>query len=86
MRVLCINDNGKPDEIPASKWVKAGEPYTVIDVIKCVAQPGQPFAYVLGEIDLTGCGFYKGFGSHRFVVTEYQPEVERKEVEEAATA
>lgn len=85
MRVLCINDNGRPDDIPASKWVKAGEPYTVIDVIKCVTQPGQPFAYVLDEIDLSGCGFYKGFSSTRFVVTEYQPEAEKKEEAETLT-
>jgi hypothetical protein len=85
MRVLCINDAGRPDDVPATKWVKQGEKYTVIDVIKCNMQPGQPFAYVLDEIDLNGCGFYKGFASTRFVVTEYTPEVEQKVEEEALT-
>lgn len=27
---VCINDKDRPKEIPANKWIKKGEPYTVI--------------------------------------------------------
>jgi hypothetical protein len=70
MTVICNDDTGRPDEIPTSKWVKKGEPYTVIDAIRCMTQPGQPVAYVLAEIDLSGYGAYKGFAASRFSIPE----------------
>lgn len=84
MQVICIDDKGRPDEIPVTRWVKKGERYNVIDLIKCVSQPGQPIAYVLAEIDLSGFGFYKGFSSHRFAVVVYTPEAELKAEEALA--
>lgn len=73
MKVLCINDKGRPDEIPTSKWIKEGETYTAIDAIPCKAQPGCPVALVLAEIDLSGYGFYKGFASTRFQIVQLDP-------------
>jgi hypothetical protein len=70
MKVICQNDKGRPDEIPANKWVKKGEPYTVINAFKCMSQPGQPLAYELAEINIKGCGAYEGFGAWRFSIPE----------------
>jgi hypothetical protein len=73
MKVVCINDAGRPDDIPVTKWIKKDEEYTVIDVIVCKMQPRNPVALVLQEIDLTGCGFYKGFNSDRFRIIQLGP-------------
>lgn len=50
-----------------NKWIKKGNPYTVIDVIKCNSQGGA-IAFVLEEIDLKGCEPYKGFNAERFTL------------------
>lgn len=68
MRVICIRDNARPNEIPASKWVKKGEPYNVIEVMKCNVQGGL-LGYKLAEIDLTGCEPYLYFAHDRFTVS-----------------
>lgn len=86
MKVICINDEGRPEAVPLSKWIKKGEEYTVIDLIRCGMQPGRPFAYVLAEIDLSGCDYYKGFSVHRFAVPEIMDALEKefKELSEVA--
>lgn len=65
MIVICINDSNRPNEIPASKWIKKGNEYTIIDTIKCNVQGGKR-ALIFEEIDLTGCEPYKGFDESRF--------------------
>ncbi len=65
MKVICVNDKGRPNEVPADKWVTKGERYTVAGVVKCNIQNGA-VAYVLEEIDLTGHEPYIGFDSRRF--------------------
>lgn len=67
MKVTCFDDSNKPNEIPANKWVKYGEDYTVTGVIKCLAYG--TVALILEEIDLSGCEPYKGFDSRRFGVS-----------------
>lgn len=67
MTVLCINDANRPNEIPANKWIKKGQEYTPLNVIKCNSQGGE-LGYVLAEIDLTGCEPYKCFSVRRFAI------------------
>lgn len=61
MRVVCINDSGKPDEIRQSNWVVKGNEYTV--VLSAVDMLGESY-YKLLEIkpDLP----YSGYASYRF--------------------
>jgi hypothetical protein len=79
MRVLCINDAGRPNEIPASKWIKKGEEYTVIYTQKCHVQGGA-ISFKLAEIDLTGCEPYEGFNAERFAIDidSIRDEIEEK--------
>lgn len=70
MKVVCVKDEGRPNEIPTTKWVKKGDVYTVIDYIKCNIQGGK-IAYILEEIDLSGCEPWKGFSEDRFVPTDW---------------
>jgi len=61
----CIDDRNRPDEIPESKWVKAGDIYTFKKLWNSASQGQLPFIEV-EEIDLTGCGLYRGFAAFRF--------------------
>lgn len=62
--VVAINDKDRPNEIPLSKWIKAGKTYTVIRIAKMAIQGG--YGVQLEEIDLSDCRPYDFFGAHRF--------------------
>jgi hypothetical protein len=64
--VRCIDDSQRPDEIPVTKWVKAGEAYSVVGWQRSITQ--DCWFFILKEIDLTGCGMYKGFSTDRFEI------------------
>lgn len=66
MRIICINDSNKPKTIPESKWIKKGNTYTVIDVVKLNIQIGK-IGFKLKEIELDhSCFPYEYFDSERF--------------------
>lgn len=64
MIVICLDDSGRPEDIPTSLWVKRGSEYTVISSYKDMN--GIPLFELL-EIDLASLGtLYKGFAANRF--------------------
>jgi len=66
---ICINDKNRPKEIPANKWVKQGEPYTVIYTVTVL--PQKQLAFHLAEIDLDESNLpYEYFLANRFAFTE----------------
>jgi len=65
-KVICKNDQHRPENFPSNKWVKKGAEYTVINILNHVIQGGQGF--VLEEIDMTGCEPFVSFGAWRFSV------------------
>jgi hypothetical protein len=81
MRVICINDKGKPNEIPTSKWIKKDEEYTILEIIKCNIQGGL-LGVKLVEIDLTGCEPYLYFAANRFAPAVSDTELVEDNVEE----
>jgi hypothetical protein len=65
VEAICINDSNRPKEIPLSKWVKKGEPYTVIFTV--VVLPQKQLAFHLAEIELDeSCHPYTYFLASRF--------------------
>ena len=52
IKVVCINDEARPNEIPLNKWVKKDEMY---EIIKITIHPNQKFinGVELAEISLT---------------------------------
>jgi len=78
-KVICIDDSNRPSDIPTSKWVKKGEEYTVIEIIKCNTQGGL-IGLKLAEIDLSGYEPYTCFAANRFRIPA--PEEKIEEVEE----
>ena len=87
-RVICINDQDRPNDIPTSKWIKKGELYTVIEVSKMRMQGGL-LGFKLQEVDLDTCFPYQYFSATRFgipmedqVIVENYLEKLLKEVKE----
>jgi hypothetical protein len=75
--VICINDQNRPDGIPTSKWIKKGNPYTVVEVAKLIVQGGI-IGFKLAEIDLSDCAPYQFFDSSRFALSTTAPELKEK--------
>jgi hypothetical protein len=69
IKVLCVNSNNKPNEIPNSHWIKKGEIYTVIEM-KVMNQQNKLMGFKLEEIDLTSFFPYQYFSSERFLPLE----------------
>lgn len=60
----CIDDKGRPADIPLSKWIKAGEYYTEHN--RFLGLGGVEIVQI-EEIDLIPLGTsYKGFDAKRF--------------------
>jgi hypothetical protein len=66
---ICINDKNRPREIPAGKWVKEGEKYTVIYTVTVL--PQKQLGFHLAEIELTDNELpYEYFLASRFGFTQ----------------
>lgn len=81
MRVVCINDSNKPNEIPNSMWILKGQVYTVVKVMKCNIQGGI-LGFELEEKKLVDCDPYKYYSADRFapVVEDGTPSMRQEEV------
>lgn len=78
--VVCINDKNRPKEIPASKWIKFGEAYTVIKVGKTL---DNQLGFVLEERELGEDTFpYDLFSAKRFALKTGLTETAEETAEE----
>ena len=66
-KLICVDDNGRPETIPNSKWVTKGKVYTELKRYK--GMYGVEIVE-LEEIDLSPFPPYTGFASSRFKVAE----------------
>ncbi len=66
MKVICINSQGKPDNISFNEWIQEGEVYTVYQIDKMGLQHGK-IGFKLEEIELTDESFpYEFYDAERF--------------------
>lgn len=63
--VICVNDTGRPAEVPISKWVRKGERYTIVGFSRMIAY--NCMGVWLEEIDISTYHPYKVFRAERFV-------------------
>ena len=75
MKVICINDKDRPNEIPTSKWIVKDKIYTVVKVWHIRQKPGT-YGVELAEIDLSGCFPYLYFAATRFAPTISNEDIE----------
>lgn len=69
MEVICINDSNKPKEIPSDCWIKEGEIYNVVQILRMERQKGI-FGFVLAEISLPENCPFDSFDSRRFALRD----------------
>jgi hypothetical protein len=78
MRVVCINDKDKPNQIKQEDWLVKGETYTVIKAVHL--QIGNKPAFSLKEKPLTEENFpYEYWNAERFVPEEHYLEIQKYE-------
>lgn len=65
VKAICINDAGRPKEIPIEKWVEKGETYNVKHVYNMVKQE-MILGCDLWEINLKGCDPFLCYKLDRF--------------------
>jgi len=66
---LCVDDKGKPSEIPAEKWVKEGQPYNITHVF-VMMQQNKIQGCELAEYDISDCIPYNCYRLTRFAFTK----------------
>lgn len=83
MKVVCINDNNRPKQIPPEKWIVKGEIYTVIATTMMNIQRNK-IGLKLAEIDLgQSCFPYEYFDAERFAIATETPVLKEAELETA---
>jgi len=68
MKVICIDDKNRPNEIPISRWIKKGKKYTIIKVSYMVQQ--DIYGCQLEEIDNSDLFPWTHFALSRFAVSK----------------
>lgn len=75
LKVICIDDKNRPNEVPTNRWVKEGETYHIIEVAKLNAQGGI-MGCKLAEINNDDLVPYQFFRLERFAVPMTQEDEE----------
>tara|TARA_R110000868_G_scaffold288142_2_gene548487 strand:- start:883 stop:1152 length:270 start_codon:yes stop_codon:yes gene_type:complete len=84
MTVICINSSNKPVKVPIEQWVKEGETYTIIKLVKMGLQDGR-HGVLLKEVQMSAdCFPYEYYDADRFVPLDTRvANREEEEVKEA---
>lgn len=81
MKVVCIDDSNRPNEVPTSRWVKKGQTYTIRKV--CWMTQQQIYGCRLEELNNDDLFPYSFFALSRFAVLkeEIEKAIAEKELE-----
>jgi hypothetical protein len=86
MKAICIDSSNKPAKVPIEQWVKKGETYTIIKIVKMGLQDGR-YGVLLKEVQMSAdCFPYEYYDAERFIPLDtriLQLEEEKEEVLEA---
>lgn len=67
MKVICIDADKKPKNVPIEEWVKEGETYTVTRIVRMGLQK-DIYGFLLKEVQLSSRSFpYELYDSSRFL-------------------
>lgn len=79
MKVICINDKNRPNEVPMNRWIKKDEEYTIIAVTYLTIQ--NTYGCKLAEINNDDLFPYQYFALNRFAISVQEIEKAVKEQE-----
>ena len=67
MKVICIDADNKPQNIPIEEWVKEGDMYNVTRIVRMGLQKNI-YGFLLKEVQLSSRSFpYELYDSSRFL-------------------
>ena len=67
MKVICIDADKKPKNVPVEEWVQEGETYTVTRIVRMGLQK-ETYGFLLKEVQLSSRSFpYELYDSSRFL-------------------
>jgi len=67
MKVICIDADKKPKNVPIEEWVKEGDTYTVTKIVRMGLQK-DIYGFLLKEVQLSSRSFpYELYDSSRFL-------------------
>ena len=67
MKVICIDADNKPKNVPIEEWVKEGEMYNVTRIVRMGLQKNI-YGFLLKEVQLSSRSFpYELYDSSRFL-------------------
>jgi hypothetical protein len=84
MKAICIDSSNKPAKIPVEQWIKQGETYTIIKIVKMGLQDGR-YGVLLKEVQISAdCFPYEYYDASRFVPLDDRVlKMDEEEVKEA---
>ena len=67
MKVICIDADKKPKNVPVEEWVQEGDMYTVTRIVRMGLQK-DTYGFLLKEVQLSSRSFpYELYDSSRFL-------------------
>jgi hypothetical protein len=86
MKAICIDSSNKPAKVPLEQWIKQGETYTIIKIVKMGLQDNK-YGVLLKEVQMSAdCFPYEYYDADRFIPLDERVlnmKEEREEVLEA---
>lgn len=86
MKMVCIDSSNKPAKVPVEQWIKEGEVYTAIKIVKMGLQD-KKYGLLLKEVQMSAdCFPYEYYDADRFIPLDmrvYEAEEKKEEVLEA---
>ena len=79
MKVICIDADNKPQNIPIEEWVKEGDMYNVTRIIRMGLQK-DIYGFLLKEVQLSSRSFpYELYDSSRFLPIDILSDIKKEE-------
>ena len=79
MKVICIDADNKPQNVPVEEWVQEGDMYTVTRIVRMGLQKNI-YGFLLKEVQLSSRSFpYELYDASRFLPIELLSEIKEEE-------
>jgi len=79
MKVICIDADNKPQNVPVEEWVQEGDMYTVTRIVKMGLQK-DIYGFLLKEVQLSSRSFpYELYDSSRFLPIDILSNIKEEE-------
>ena len=79
MKVICIDADNKPKNVPVEEWVQEGDMYTVTRIVRMGLQKNI-YGFLLKEVQLSSRSFpYELYDASRFLPIELLSEIKEEE-------